>query len=130
MPRKLNRISDFLALPAVKTGRQRRRELVQLGQYLRSIRERRGLTQAQLAQQAGISQPEVCRLESGAQENGPLMESVRRYVIACKARLRIVWEDAEDETALEFVESSRLVGPKLVEGPRKVRPRMRVVGGN
>lgn len=118
MPRKLNSLSAFLALPAVKVGRQRRRELVQLGHYLRSIREDRQLTQAELAKLAGISQPEICRLESGTQENGPLMESVRRYVIACKARLRIEWEDAVDETALEFV-----------EGPRKVRPKIRLVGG-
>jgi XRE family transcriptional regulator of biofilm formation len=40
-----------------------------IGQTVRRRRRRRGLSQAELARRARISQPYLCRLESGLQRN-------------------------------------------------------------
>jgi len=48
-----------------------------LEQELVGLRERRGLTQVQLAQRAGLSQPMIAKLESGKMKNYELRTLVR-----------------------------------------------------
>ena len=49
----------------------------QLGQTIKRLRTQRGLTQAQLAERAGISQPYLSQLEAGAKER-PAVQIVQK----------------------------------------------------
>lgn len=54
--------------PAVTAGYERARRAYELGCQVRTLREERGLSQAELARRAGTSQAAVARLEAGAVE--------------------------------------------------------------
>src|ERR1700752_2287290 len=56
-------------------------------QLLRSVRQRRGLTQAQLARRAGASQPVVSAYEHGRRD--PTFRTLERLIEAAGERLQI-----------------------------------------
>jgi transcriptional regulator with XRE-family HTH domain len=66
----------------------------QAGQIVREARHRVGLTQRQLATKAGISQPTIARIESGATQ--ATFTQVRRLVEACGLDLQFVIVEADD----------------------------------
>lgn len=57
-----------------------------LGTVLRAIRERKGLTQDQVAERAGITKPYLSQLESGARKN-PSLPVLRRLAKALGVRV-------------------------------------------
>jgi transcriptional regulator with XRE-family HTH domain len=57
------------------------------GQYVREARRRAGLTQRALAERAGVSQPQVARVESGRTEAS--FDRVLQLVRACGFDLEI-----------------------------------------
>jgi transcriptional regulator with XRE-family HTH domain len=57
------------------------------GRLVREARLRAGLTQRQLAAAAGLSQPTIARIESGA--TGATLSQVQRLVDACGLELRL-----------------------------------------
>lgn len=59
----------------------------QLGAVLKTLREQRGWTQAQVAERAAITQGYLAKLENGDQEN-PSLDIVRRLARALKVPLR------------------------------------------
>ena len=64
------------------------------GSIVRESRRRAGLTQRRLAMMAGVSQPTVARIESGATE--PTMRLVERLVEACGLDLRLSLAERDD----------------------------------
>jgi len=56
-------------------------------QVIREVRRRQGLTQAQLAQRAGTSQPVISAYEHGRRDPG--YETLRKLVEAAGERLRV-----------------------------------------
>ncbi|MQY10309.1 putative antitoxin HigA2 [Streptomyces sp. RB5] len=60
-----------------------------LGYHLREIREEQGLTQAQVAASAGISQARVSQIERGDVHN---LETMRTYAAALGARITVAIE--------------------------------------
>lgn len=54
-------------------------------------RENAGLTQAEVAERMGVSQPVVARIESslGKKNHSPTLDSLRRYANACGMKLVI-----------------------------------------
>ena len=58
-----------------------------------ALRERHGLTQAQVGERLGISQEAVSKFE--AHDSNPTLASIRRYALAIGARLRL---DVVDDT--------------------------------
>ena len=64
------------------------------GQLLREARLRARLTQRQLAERTGFSQPTIARLESGAIQ--PSFAQVDRLIRACGLELRVGLVDADD----------------------------------
>ena len=57
-------------------------------------RNEAGLTQAEVAERMGVSQPVVARIESslGKKSHSPTLDSLRRYANACGMRLVIRME--------------------------------------
>lgn len=60
-----------------------------LGHRLAQLREERGLTQVQVAERMGISQPRVSQLEKGDIDQMEV-DTIRRYVAAVGGRLKII----------------------------------------
>jgi transcriptional regulator with XRE-family HTH domain len=64
------------------------------GQFVREARLRAGLTQRQLAQATGLSQPTIARIESGTVQS--TFAQVNRLVAACGFELRAGLRPADD----------------------------------
>jgi DNA-binding XRE family transcriptional regulator len=65
-------------------------EFAALAELLKARREA-GLTQAEVAQRMGVSQPVLARIESslGSRSHAPSLSTLRRYAQACGKRLVI-----------------------------------------
>ncbi len=66
---------------------------LRLGDQLRAIRRSRGLTQKEIAERAGISQPALSRIELGG--GVPGLETLRRLGNAMGVRFRVIVGDEE-----------------------------------
>lgn len=64
-------------------GYNARAVIMRVAQEIRTMRTNAGLTQTQLAQRAGMSQPEISRLEAGVGTHGPGVETLNRLAMAC-----------------------------------------------
>jgi DNA-binding Xre family transcriptional regulator len=59
-----------------------------IGQKLAALRSQRGMTQAQLAQRLGVSQPHIAKLETGRAKNIEL-QTLCRWATALGAKLTV-----------------------------------------
>ena len=64
-------------------GYERRDVIIQTARAVREMRTAAGITQAELARRAGMSQPEISRLETGFGKQGPSVETLDRLAKAC-----------------------------------------------
>ncbi len=73
---------------------------LRLGDQLRAIRRSRNLTQKEVAERAGISQPALSRIELGG--GVPDIETLRRLGNAMRVRFHVIVgnDDAEQEENL------------------------------
>ena len=78
---------------------------MRIEQDLATLRERRQMSQSQLAKLLGVSQPAIAKLESGKAKNLELRTLVR-YATVLGARVRVVIE--EDERLPKMTRVSRL----------------------
>ena len=78
---------------------------MRIEQDLATLRERRQMSQSQLAKLLGVSQPAIAKLESGKAKNLELRTLVR-YATVLGARVRVVIE--EDERLPKITRVSRL----------------------
>lgn len=71
-----------------------------LSELLR-VRQRTGLTQAQIAERMGVSQPVIARIEGSitSRKHAPSLATLRRYAEACGQRLVIRFEPKEKQHA-------------------------------
>ncbi|MEU5996064.1 helix-turn-helix transcriptional regulator [Spirillospora sp. NPDC047418] len=76
----------------VRAGRDEARLAFELGNAVRERRLALGLTQAELAKRAGLTQPALSRLESGGPT--PTIGVLDRLAHALGARLRVEFTDA------------------------------------
>lgn len=74
-------------------------EFAALGELLRA-RQRAGLTQVELAERMGVSQPVVARIEGsiGSRKHAPSLATLRKYADACGQRLVIRFEPKREHT--------------------------------
>lgn len=61
------------------------RRIEQLAMRLRTLRERRGLSQEKLAERAGLSRPHLARLETG--QHDPTLTTVEKLAKALRVPL-------------------------------------------
>ena len=71
---------------------------------LACLRIEKGLTQEELAQRAGVRQPNIARLESGKHQ--PTLELLRRVAAALGYKLDVRFIPAEDGQAEPCIESA------------------------
>jgi transcriptional regulator with XRE-family HTH domain len=102
-----------------KSGRQHRKEIVRLGAFLRSLREKRKLTQNDIAERGHFTQPEICRIEAGNAENGPEYGTILRYLAACGVAVSLTSSDRTDADIVTFDPDNHRPSS---------RPRLRIVG--
>jgi transcriptional regulator with XRE-family HTH domain len=74
---------------AFREGYAARDALIRLGTLLRQVRDASGMTQLELAERIGMTQPAVSRIESGFGPHGPEIDTVMRYVQGCDYELVI-----------------------------------------
>ena len=68
-------------------GYEARAAIMAVAKEIRRMRLNAGLTQTQLAQRAGMSQPEISRIEAGVGRQGPSVDTLNRLAMACNQRL-------------------------------------------
>lgn len=75
-------------------------EFAALAELLRA-RTRAGLTQTELAERMGVSQPVVARIEGsiGSRKHAPSLATLRKYADACGQRLVIRFEPKQERAA-------------------------------
>lgn len=72
-----------MRVKAFAEGYAARDAIVNAGQMVRNMRVGANLTQSELAKQAGMSQPEISRIEAGVGKHGPSVETLDRLAEAC-----------------------------------------------
>lgn len=88
-------------------------------QRVRELRRRAGLTQAQLAQAAGTSQPTIAAYESGAKS--PTLRTLRRLAVAAGLEVEIVFVPPMTREDRRSLELHRAIAEKLAQDPAAVR---------
>ena len=92
-------------------GYRERDAIMHAARMIREMRADAGLTQAELAARAGMSQPDISRLESGLGKQGPSVETLYRLTDACGLRFVM----GTRRPAESFQEGSAPVNAKHVE---------------
>ncbi len=80
-------------------GYNAERKAYELGEQMRALRERRGLSQSQLAELTGIAQPNVSRLEAGT-TGLPKLDTLQRIAEALELELSITITDPSSDEEL------------------------------
>jgi ribosome-binding protein aMBF1 (putative translation factor) len=86
----------FLAEPEVQESYQELAPRFAVVRQLIALREQRGWSQRQLADRAGMKQPQLARLETGQVE--PKLDTLQRLATAMGFRVRVSFEPV-DQTA-------------------------------
>jgi ribosome-binding protein aMBF1 (putative translation factor) len=81
---------EILSRPGAQTAYDAARIRFELGERVRLRREELGITQAQLAERAGLKQPAVARFEAGG--TMPTLPLLERLASALHMRLRVQLE--------------------------------------
>lgn len=89
---------------------------LRLGDQLRAIRRRRNLTQNEVAERAGISQPALSRIELGG--GVPDIETLRRLGDAMGVRFHVIIGNEEAEHEENLLVS--LATPRLARSPTEI----------
>ena len=75
-------------------------ELRRLGSELRKEREKRGLTQSQLAAKIGMDEPAISRIEKGLNLN-PTLDTLNRIAAGLGKKIEVVLSDEPTTEAVE-----------------------------
>lgn len=73
----------------IRLGFEERRFYLQVARLVSNLRAKAGVSQAELARTAGVSQPLIARLEKGDQRRTPTFNTVFRILKALGYRLEI-----------------------------------------
>lgn len=73
----------------IRLGFEERRFYLQVAHMVSNLRAKAGISQAELAHAAGVSQPLIARLEKGDQRRTPTFDTVFRILKALGYRLEI-----------------------------------------
>lgn len=82
-------IEEHKKVAAFRTEYEKARLRVQIARQIKQAREAAGLTQGQLAQKLGVSQPTIGRLESLKDRRIPSLELVAKVVAVTRAPITL-----------------------------------------
>jgi len=83
-------VEDVFPTPALKAAYDEALASLEAGRYVANMREKAGLTQAELAKRLGISQARVSAIENGEGRDGPSYALLKRITAACGGDLIFV----------------------------------------
>lgn len=86
--------------PAFRAAYEQRRLVHEVALAVRSLRERAGLTQDQLAKKIGVSQPVVGRIEKSIGYRTPNWETLRKVFLALGYQLKLQLVESGDQQPL------------------------------
>ena len=91
----------ILANPEARAEYDAQAPEFELARELITARTRAGLTQSELAERMGVSQPVVARIEGsiGSRKHAPSLATLRKYADACGQRLVIRFEPKQEHAA-------------------------------
>ncbi len=91
----------ILANPEARAEYDAQAPEFKLARELITARTRAGLTQTELAERMGVSQPVVARIEGsiGSRKHAPSLATLRKYADACGQRLVIRFEPKQEHAA-------------------------------
>ena len=91
----------ILANPETRADYEAQAPKFELARELITARTRAGLTQTELAERMGVSQPVVARIEGsiGSHKHAPSLATLRKYADACGQRLVIRFEPKPERAA-------------------------------
>lgn len=102
--------------PATRAAYEARKPAFEFAVQLAELRRQKGLSQAALAKLAGMTQPEVARLE--AAEASPTFDTMARLLAAAGADLDIKFRDAHGKLVrLPMVLKGAELAPRSKRGP-------------
>lgn len=73
-------VSKYEKNEEFKIAYEERRFYLQIANMIRDLREKVGLSQAEVAKKAKVSQPMIARLESGDHRRTPTIETIHRIL--------------------------------------------------
>ena len=90
--------------PGYRAAYENRRLIHEVAIAVRGMRESAGLTQQQLANAIGTSQPTIARLERGTDQRLPRWDLMRRIGLALGCQLKLVFMRTDKQGDLVEVE--------------------------
>jgi HTH-type transcriptional regulator/antitoxin HipB len=80
--------------PVIRLGLAQVDFINEVASQLRTLREQAGLTQKQMGQLVGVSQPRIAQIESGKPDAAASLEQIAAYAFHCERVARIGFEMA------------------------------------
>jgi DNA-binding XRE family transcriptional regulator len=122
--RRGGRLDDYLGAslrdPGFRVHYEQRRLVHDVAIAVRAMRENSGLTQAQLAELVGTSQPSIARMEKGLDQRTPRWETLHKIARALGKNLKFSFEDVGSETdALVEVNGIPVRGGGVLDAPHR-----------
>jgi len=90
---------------------------------IRTLRERAGLTQAELAERAGTSQPTVAAYESG--RKSPSLQTLRRLAESADLDLDVRFHPPLTRVDRRSIHLHRAIADRVAEDPEEILPKAR-----
>lgn len=91
-------VRDMADNPSYRAAYENRRLIHEVAIAVRGMREAARLTQEQLANAIGSSQPVIARLERGLDQRVPRFDLLRRIGLVLGKQLKWVFDEATEET--------------------------------
>ncbi len=93
----------------LENGRKDKEGILNDASQVRAMRKAANLSQAELAERAGMSQPDISRIERGLGTEGPSVKTLRRLASACGFDFEIQYipKEAPKELAIPIEEASK-----------------------
>ena len=102
--------------PAFRSAYEERKMVHQVALTVRGLRERAGLTQAQLAKKMGMSQPAIGRIERSIGYRAPSWETLRRVFKALGYQMKLSLREKDDEQHMIEIDGRPLqVGHEIAD---------------
>ena len=105
--------------PAFRAAYEERRLVHEVALAVRSLRERAGSTQEQLAKKIGVSQPVIGRIEKSIGYRTPSWETLRKVFLALGYQLKLqLVESRANEPLVEIDGAPPRIGMEAANGLR------------